>query len=191
VPAGIGFAKTLDGNLDLIQNLGAMRRAVLQVSVSLDIKVCVGLCESVFGVLLAEVEPRCCVCLTGCCLCSTGLCCADLCISTYAQHRMYAWLWAQRLSYCTVVLRCLPLLQGAFRHAPLLVGPSRKGFLGKLTGRTIAAERDAATVAACTVCVASGAADVVRVHAVKEVADGMKVADAVWRGWRPTSAQQQ
>jgi 2-amino-4-hydroxy-6-hydroxymethyldihydropteridine diphosphokinase / dihydropteroate synthase len=75
-------------------------------------------------------------------------------------------------------------LQGGFgAPGPLLVGPSRKGFLGALTGRTRAAERDAATVAAAVAAVAAGA-DIVRVHNVRDVRDGVRVADALYRGWR-------
>ncbi len=45
---------------------------------------------------------------------------------------------------------------------PVLVGPSRKGFLGTLTGDA-ASERDVATAAACAVAVFAGA-DAIRVH---------------------------
>lgn len=72
------------------------------------------------------------------------------------------------------------VLQGAVRHGPMLMGPSRKGFLGKLTGRQTARERDAATVAAVVACVEQGA-DIVRVHNVRDCVDGVKVADAVYR----------
>lgn len=73
-------------------------------------------------------------------------------------------------------------LQGGFRHGPLLVGPSRKGFLGSLIGRKDPAERDAATVACAVACVAGdGLADILRVHNVRDVRDGLKVADAVYR----------
>lgn len=73
-------------------------------------------------------------------------------------------------------------LHGAFSHGPLMVGPSRKGFLGALTGRKAPAERDAATVAAAVACVASGGlADIVRAHNVRYVSDGLKVADALYR----------
>jgi 2-amino-4-hydroxy-6-hydroxymethyldihydropteridine diphosphokinase/dihydropteroate synthase len=64
----------------------------------------------------------------------------------------------------------------------MLVGPSRKSFLGKITGRAEPADRDAATVAAAVACVASGGlADIVRVHNVKDVRDGIAVADALFR----------
>jgi len=47
---------------------------------------------------------------------------------------------------------------------PVLVGPSRKSFLGTLTGDPVG-ERDTATVAACAVAVFAGA-DALRIHAV-------------------------
>ena len=61
---------------------------------------------------------------------------------------------------------------------PLLVGPSRKGFLGALTGDPVE-RRDAATVAACAVAVFAGA-DAIRVH---DVAGGVRAA-AVGRALR-------
>lgn len=64
---------------------------------------------------------------------------------------------------------------------PCIVGPSRKAFLGELTGRNAPASRVAATGAALAAAVASGA-DAVRVHDVAEAVDVVRVADAVWRG---------
>lgn len=74
-------------------------------------------------------------------------------------------------------------LSAALARAPVLVGPSRKGFLGNLIGRPghNAKERDAATLAACVACVGGGA-DIVRVHAVRQARDAMVVADALYRG---------
>jgi dihydropteroate synthase len=54
---------------------------------------------------------------------------------------------------------------------PLVVGPSRKAFLGALTGEP-AAERDAATAAACAVAIFAGA-HAIRVH---DVAAGRRAA---------------
>jgi len=57
---------------------------------------------------------------------------------------------------------------GALRErlgVPVLVGPSRKSFLGELTGEREPAQRDLATHAACAVAVFAGA-DAVRVHDV-------------------------
>lgn len=77
-------------------------------------------------------------------------------------------------------MRALGGLQGPFAAGPMLVGPSRKGFLGRLTGRKRPDERDAATVAASVACVVGGA-DIVRAHNVAAVWDGLRVADAVFR----------
>jgi len=72
---------------------------------------------------------------------------------------------------------------GALRERlglPLLVGPSRKAFLGALTGDAVA-ERDRATLAACAVAAFVGA-DAVRVHdvagAARAVAVGRALRDA-------------
>lgn len=61
---------------------------------------------------------------------------------------------------------------------PVLVGPSRKRFLGKLLGGKAAGERDDATVGACLAAVASGAS-AVRVHDVGRVRDALTVFAAV------------
>jgi dihydropteroate synthase len=62
---------------------------------------------------------------------------------------------------------------------PVLVGPSRKAFLGKLTGREVH-QRIFATAAAVALAVAGGA-DIVRVHDVGAMLDVATVADAVAR----------
>ena len=59
---------------------------------------------------------------------------------------------------------------------PVLAGWSRKGTLGKLTGRDTAADRVHASVAAALVCVQRGAR-IVRVHDVAATLDALKV----WR----------
>jgi dihydropteroate synthase len=62
----------------------------------------------------------------------------------------------------------------------VLVGPSRKRFIGELTGRT-AKERMAGTIGAVAVCAASGA-NIVRVHDVEAIRDAVRVVDAiVWQ----------
>jgi 2-amino-4-hydroxy-6-hydroxymethyldihydropteridine diphosphokinase / dihydropteroate synthase len=63
---------------------------------------------------------------------------------------------------------------------PWLVGPSRKGFVGKITGVSDAKERTWGTAAAVTAAI-QGGADIVRVHDVVEMAKVVKMADAVWR----------
>jgi dihydropteroate synthase len=63
---------------------------------------------------------------------------------------------------------------------PLLVGPSRKSFMsGALDGRP-AVERDWGTAAAVTAAVLAGA-HIVRVHAVAEMAQVVRVAEEIRR----------
>ena len=61
---------------------------------------------------------------------------------------------------------------------PILVGPSRKRFLGDLTGVRTPAERTYGTAAACALAVAAGAL-VLRVHDVPEMRQALAVAGAV------------
>lgn len=73
-------------------------------------------------------------------------------------------------------LREWPGLKGL----PWLVGSSRKGFIGKITGVDKPSERvfgTAATVAAAV----QGGADIVRVHDVEEMRQVVKMSDAIWR----------
>ncbi len=63
---------------------------------------------------------------------------------------------------------------------PVLVGPSRKRFLGAATGRPVG-ERDAATAAVCVAARLRGAA-LFRVHEVGAVREALAVADAVLAG---------
>ena len=63
---------------------------------------------------------------------------------------------------------------------PWVVGASRKGFIGKITGVPAASERVMGTAA--TVCAAiRGGADIVRVHDVKQMTEVTKMANAIWR----------
>ena len=62
---------------------------------------------------------------------------------------------------------------------PVLIGPSRKSFLARPLGRQVpAAERDWATGAAVTAAVLAGA-HIVRVHAVREMLQVVRVADEI------------
>ncbi|MCJ7674423.1 MAG: dihydropteroate synthase [Sedimentisphaerales bacterium] len=60
----------------------------------------------------------------------------------------------------------------------VLIGPSRKSFIGKITGKENPAERIFGTAAAVALCVSAGVS-VVRVHDVAEMADVIKVVQAV------------
>jgi dihydropteroate synthase len=85
--------------------------------------------------------------------------------------------FGKNLEHNLMLIRYLKEFQGI--AAGVLVGPSRKSFLGMLTGRPVE-DRLAGTIAAVTLC-AINKADVVRVHDVKPVVDALKVADAVVR----------
>ena len=70
--------------------------------------------------------------------------------------------FGKTLAHNLALLRALPRLA---RLGPLLLGVSRKRFLGTLTGREIAADRVAASVAAALYCYRGGA-HLLRVHDV-------------------------
>ena len=63
---------------------------------------------------------------------------------------------------------------------PLLIGPSRKAFIGKILGDFPAGERVEGTAAAVAISIMNGA-NIVRVHDVKEMSRVAKVADAIKR----------
>jgi dihydropteroate synthase len=69
---------------------------------------------------------------------------------------------------------------GAFADFPLLIGTSRKSFIGKLLDGAPAGERIYGTVASIAASVLKGA-HIVRVHDVKAAVEAIKVADAVKR----------
>ena len=78
------------------------------------------------------------------------------------------------------LLRRLPELRTL--GFPLLVGASRKKFLGKILGTDDPNDRKEGTAAAVALSIAGGA-DMVRVHDVREMARVAKVSDAIVRGW--------
>jgi dihydropteroate synthase len=65
-------------------------------------------------------------------------------------------------------------------NKPLLIGVSRKSFIGKITGQDNPKNRIWGTAAACCGAIANGA-DLIRVHDVLEMSDVAKVADSIWR----------
>lgn len=66
----------------------------------------------------------------------------------------------------------------AASHAPILIGPSRKRFLGEICNRPSADERDPATIASITAGVLGGA-NIVRVHNVRDNLDAVKLCDSM------------
>ena len=63
---------------------------------------------------------------------------------------------------------------------PLLVGPSRKSFIGKILDQPDPKQRVWGTAAACCAAIAHSA-DILRVHDVRNMYDVCRVADAIWR----------
>ena len=69
---------------------------------------------------------------------------------------------------------------------PVLLGTSRKSTLGKVLDLP-ADQRVEATAATTVLGIAAGAADIIRVHDVRENVRAARTADAVVRGWRPAT----
>ena len=84
--------------------------------------------------------------------------------------------FAKKAEHSTALLAQFDAL--AKLEHPLLSGPSRKSFLKTAIGERIPAERDWATAAAVTASVLYGA-HIVRVHAVRAMADVVRVADLI------------
>jgi dihydropteroate synthase len=88
------------------------------------------------------------------------------------------------LGFAKTAEQSLALLQGLPRLCalgyPLLVGPSRKSFIGKILDQPDATQRVWGTAAACCGAIAAGA-DILRVHDVAQMYDVCRVADAIWR----------
>ncbi|MBI4485454.1 MAG: dihydropteroate synthase [Acidobacteria bacterium] len=85
--------------------------------------------------------------------------------------------FAKRPSHSYGVLARLPELVSALDR-PLLVGPSRKSFMREALNDRPAPERDWGTAAAVTAAVLAGA-HIVRVHAVREMVQVVRVADGI------------
>ena len=65
-------------------------------------------------------------------------------------------------------------------HCPILVGPSRKSFIGQILQQPDPQQRVWGTAAACCGAIANGA-DILRIHDGAAMADVTRVADAIWR----------
>ena len=86
----------------------------------------------------------------------------------------FAKTYAQNLE----ILRRLPDLHKLER--PILVGPSRKSFIGWILDQPDPQQRVWGTAAACCGAIAGGA-DILRIHDGVEMGDVCRVADAIWR----------
>ncbi|KAK5780591.1 trifunctional dihydropteroate synthetase/dihydrohydroxymethylpterin pyrophosphokinase/dihydroneopterin aldolase FOL1 PWA37_003231 [Arxiozyma heterogenica] len=67
-----------------------------------------------------------------------------------------------------------------FKNIPVLVGPSRKKFIGTITKEEDASKRDFATGSVVTSCIGLGC-DIVRVHNVADCSKAVKIADSIYK----------
>ena len=73
------------------------------------------------------------------------------------------------------LLAKLDKIVNEFKEYPVLVGASRKSFIGKILGDVPPGERISGSLAAAVIAIVRGA-KIVRVHDVKETANAIKVA---------------
>ncbi len=85
--------------------------------------------------------------------------------------------FAKTLEHNLALLARLPELR--VLGLPVLLGTSRKAFLGTLSGVTTAADRLNASVASVAIAAAMGGVDLVRVHDVAATRQALSVADAI------------
>ena len=76
------------------------------------------------------------------------------------------------------ILRQIPRLRSL--GCPVLIGPSRKSFIGHILGQPDPKKRVWGTAAACCAAI-SGGADMVRVHDLPQMVEVCRVADAIYR----------
>lgn len=86
--------------------------------------------------------------------------------------------FAKTLEQNLQILRELRLLKDL--DCPLLVGPSRKSFIGKILDKPAPQERVWGTAAACVAAIAHST-DILRIHDVPAMVDVARVADAIYR----------
>lgn len=86
--------------------------------------------------------------------------------------------FAKTYSQNLEILRQLPRFRGL--DCPILVGVSRKSFIGHILNQPEAKQRIWGTAAACTSAIANSA-DILRIHDVREMHDVCLVADAIFR----------
>ena len=86
--------------------------------------------------------------------------------------------FAKNYSQNLEILQQLAKFRGL--DCPILVGVSRKSFIGHILNQPLAKQRIWGTAAACTGAIANSA-DILRVHDVREMRDVSQVADAIFR----------
>lgn len=99
--------------------------------------------------------------------------------------------FAKKLNENLTIIRNLPSFKAysqerqgvytSFKYLPVLLGPSRKKFIGTITKKETALERLNGTSASITAGIGFGA-DIVRVHDFKEMKDVCLMGDAIYKG---------
>ena len=91
--------------------------------------------------------------------------------------------FAKDLEHNLSLLKHCNQMRNMVANIPLLLGPSRKGFIGKISGEPVAEQRDFGTLASCIYCLTSEdgslAPTILRVHNVKGVKQGIQIAEAI------------
>ena len=96
--------------------------------------------------------------------------------------------FAKNATHSLEVLRNLGVIKRNLGNRPMLIGASRKSFIGAILDAE-PDDRVEGNAASTALAVASGA-DIIRVHEVREMVRVAKVADAIVRGWEPASVSQ-
>ena len=91
--------------------------------------------------------------------------------------------FAKNASHSLEALRHLDSIKTNLSNHPMLIGTSRKSFIGAILDAE-PDDRVEGNAASTALAVAMGV-DIVRVHEVREMARVAKVADAIVRGWEP------
>ena len=91
--------------------------------------------------------------------------------------------FAKNASHSLDALRHLDKIKSNLVDLPMLVGASRKSFIGAILDAE-PEDRVEGNAASTAIAIASGA-DIIRVHEVGKMVRVAKVADAIVRGWEP------
>jgi dihydropteroate synthase len=86
--------------------------------------------------------------------------------------------FAKTAAHNLEILKHLPMLKKLGQ--PLLVGTSRKSFIGQILNQPDPQQRVWGTAAACSAAIAGGA-DILRVHDLPQMSEVCRVADAIFR----------
>jgi dihydropteroate synthase len=91
--------------------------------------------------------------------------------------------FAKDLQGNLLLLKHLSRIRKDADNLPLLLGTSRKGFIGKVAGVDVAQDRDPGTIASCVAALCldptKDSCNIVRVHNVKDCVQAFKVMDAI------------